>query len=202
MTGVPDATFCAEMKSLETHYLASDDPIVQSGFSGGAERWEAERRPILEGVTGDGDFLDVGCANGYLLECLVAWAGRDGVTLTPHGVDLGPRLIAAARSRLPEHAANLHPADAWHWVPPQRYDYVYSLTHLSPDHLLGPWLRRIAAWVRPGGRLIVGDYGSRSRRRPPRDMADLLLQHGFDPAGDSSGGTPVVTRFAWLEVDG
>ena len=61
-------------RALEDAYLRSDDPIRQSGFGGGAERWRAERSPILEAVDGDGDLLDIGCANGYLAECLVEWA--------------------------------------------------------------------------------------------------------------------------------
>ncbi len=67
--------FVRRIESLEEAYLRSDDPIRQSGFGGGAERWRAERGPILEAVEGDGDLLDIGCANGYLLECLVAWGG-------------------------------------------------------------------------------------------------------------------------------
>jgi hypothetical protein len=66
--------YLAEVALLEDAYLSDDDPIHQSGFGGGAERWRAERGPILEAVTGDDDVPDIGCANGYLAECLVVWA--------------------------------------------------------------------------------------------------------------------------------
>jgi 2-polyprenyl-3-methyl-5-hydroxy-6-metoxy-1,4-benzoquinol methylase len=65
----------------------------QSGFSGGAERWRAERESILDPIHSDGEILDIGCANGYLLECLVTWAKDRGINLTPHGLDHGARLI-------------------------------------------------------------------------------------------------------------
>jgi len=59
--------FLARVRALEDAYLASDDPIEQSGFHSGPIRWRAEREPILDAVEGDGSFLDVGWANGYLL---------------------------------------------------------------------------------------------------------------------------------------
>ncbi len=195
----PDRDFMEEMEALEAAYLASDDPIRQSGFSGGAERWRAERGPILDAVDRSGDFLDVGCANGYLLECLVTWAAEAGLELTPHGLELGSRLIETARRRLPAHAAQLHHGDVWTWQPPRTYDYVYTLSHLAPVGLLGDLLRRLQGWVSPGGRLIVGDYGSRSRGIDPQDMRLVLTTLGFEVAGDAMGGDPHLTAFAWVD---
>ena len=65
----------------EEHYLASDDPRRQSGFAGDEERWEAARRPIVEAIHRRGSLLDVGCANGYLLESLVHWSPRECGTM-------------------------------------------------------------------------------------------------------------------------
>jgi hypothetical protein len=83
---LPDE-FVANLHQLAARYLASEDPYLQSGFGGGPERWRSEREPILDAVTGDGDLLDLGCANGLLLECLVAWAEERDLTLTPYGLD-------------------------------------------------------------------------------------------------------------------
>ncbi|MGH8873833.1 MAG: hypothetical protein ACRDVM_01075 [Acidimicrobiia bacterium] len=60
----PPRSFLAEMRALEDAYLRTDDPIAQSGVGGGPPRWRAEREPLLDGVAGNGDLLDVGCANG------------------------------------------------------------------------------------------------------------------------------------------
>jgi len=100
LTTLLPSEFLVRVRSLEDAYLASDDPIEQSDFHGGAVRWRAEREPILQVVETDGSFLDIGCANGYLLECLVRWAHERRIELEPFGVDIGPRLIAAARRRL------------------------------------------------------------------------------------------------------
>jgi SAM-dependent methyltransferase len=195
----PNDEFMQEMAALEDSYLSSDDPIAQSGFGGGAARWRAEREPILTAVDHDGDFLDVGCANGYLLACLVEWSAEDGIRLIPHGIDLGPRLIEAARHRLPDSATNLHHADMWTWHPPRTYDYVYALADLAPPGLLGDLCRRLQAWVSPGGRLIIGDYGSRSRDLAPQDMHMVLKSLGFEVAGSAVGGDPTIASFAWVD---
>ena len=89
--------FLQKLREVEDAYLATDDPIRQSGFLGGEARWREERELILDAVDRDADFLDIGCANGYLLQCLVQWARERGITLTPYGVDIGPRLVELAK---------------------------------------------------------------------------------------------------------
>src|SRR2546426_5525017 len=127
--------FLAHIRSLEDAYLAHDDPILQSGFGGGPGRWRGEREPILEAINGDpsaglgagSNFLDIGCANGYLLECLVLWGRERGLSLVPYGVDIGPKLIEVAKRRLPQFAENFCVANAWDWRPGRRFRYVYIL---------------------------------------------------------------------------
>ena len=94
--------FLKRLSDLEESYLRETDPIRQSGFGGGGERRRGERGVILEATNESGSFLDVGCANGFLLECLVQWAGRRGIALVPSGLDQGPRLIERSLLRLRE----------------------------------------------------------------------------------------------------
>ncbi len=192
--------FLERLATLEASYLAEDDPVRQSGFGGGPERWRAEREPILEAVDADGDFLDVGCANGYLLECLVAWASERGVTLVPYGLDYGARLVELARQRLPEFADNFFVGNAWDWDPPRQFRYVYSLYDCVPEHYLAEYVHRLFhRAVAPGGRLIVGAYGSRSEDIPPFDVERFLRSAGFVVAGTAHGGDPPITDFAWVD---
>ncbi len=76
---------------------------LQSGRSSGAARWQETRRCIADAVHRDGHFLDLGCANGLLLESLIGWCGERGITLRRHGIDLLAPLIALARERHPGH---------------------------------------------------------------------------------------------------
>ena len=99
MTALPVA-FLDRLRALEVSYLRETDPVRQSGFGGGHKRWRTERELVLDAVPDDGDFLDIGCANGYLLECLVGWGQERQVRLTPYGVDCGAQLIALAQERL------------------------------------------------------------------------------------------------------
>lgn len=196
----PDPDFIEGMASLQDVYLSSDDPAVQSGFSGGRERWVAERSPIAAAIDRDGDFLDVGCANGLLLEDLVGWAVSVGHHIVPYGVDLGHELIQLARQRLPTFATNFVVADAWSWEPERTWDHVFSLVDLAPDYLACEWLGRLTGWVAPGGRLIIGSYGSRSREVEPADVARVLERCGYDVTGEAFAGEPAISRFAWTDL--
>lgn len=193
----PDEEFLENCRRLESAYLESDDPIAQSGFSGGLARWVAERSPLVDAIDRDGDFLDVGCANGFLAADVVNWADERGFSLTPHGIDLGSRLVDLARSRLPEFADNFVAANAWTWQPDRRWTFVYSLLDLSPRELWCEWVNRLMGWVEPSGRLILGSYGSRSRNVAPTDIAAVIQGCGLPVEGSSAGGEPVTARFAW-----
>lgn len=196
---LPDA-FLRELEDLERAYLRTSDPIEQSGFHGGPERWRAEREPILDAAPSDGDILDTGCANGYLLECLVSWARERGVTLTPYGLDQGRRLVELARRRQPHIANHFFVGNAWDWEPPRRFRYVYTLLDQVPPDYLMPYLHRLLAHVvAPGGRLIAGDYGRRSRGIQARDVAAVLRSAGLNVLAEAEGDNHGVARFAWVE---
>ena len=135
--------FLQDLWALEAAYLKEDDPIRQSGFRGGADRWRAERGPILDAIETDEDLLDIGCANGYLLERLVKWGRKRGLRLTPHGLDQGSRLIELAKRRLPEYADNFHVGNVWDWQSPRKYRYVYMLYDCLPLDYLSEGVGRL-----------------------------------------------------------
>jgi hypothetical protein len=120
--------------------------------------------------------------------------------LVPHGVDRSSGLIARARARLPDYAANLHVGDAWAWMPPRQYDYVYVLYDCVPEDYLADFVERVLERaVSVGGRLILGAYGSRSRCLRPYGVTNFMVSQGYEVLGRSSGGSPPVTEFAWIE---
>jgi hypothetical protein len=191
--------FLKTLNDLEELFLRETDPIRQSGFGGGAERWRRERGAILEAINESGSLLDVGCANGFLLECMVQWAGQKGIALVPFGLDQGSRLIELARRRMPQREKYFWTGNAWDWVPPRRFRYVYTLTDCVPSPFLRDYLHRLLElFVEEGGRLIVGAYGSMSRQEPAQDVTALLTSLGFRVSGTATAGDLPTSHVAWV----
>jgi hypothetical protein len=143
--------------ALGVAYLSEDDPRWQSGFDGDAELWREARAFILDAIPASGSLLDVGCANGYLLECIAAWARERGLELSLSGLELNPDLAETARRRLPAWSGRIYTGNITNWVPPERFTYVRTgLEYVPPGREAMLLARLFADVVGPGGRVIVG----------------------------------------------
>ena len=108
-----------------------------------------------------GTFLDIGCANGYLLECTIRWVAERSLSIIPFGLDLSEELIELAKKRLPEYVDNLYVGNAWHWDPPERYDYARTELVYVPDHLQAQYIERILnEYLKEKGKLLIALYDS------------------------------------------
>jgi SAM-dependent methyltransferase len=193
--------FLRRIKALESSYLKHTDPILQSGFGGGAERWRLEREPILDAITSDGDFLDIGCANGYLLESLITWSIEKGIIIIPWGLDIGPRLIELARGRFPQHRDHFFIANAWDWIPPRKFQYVYTLFDMVPENRFSKYVGKLLYLaVERGGTLIIGAYGSYTENYPAPNIAKILKDMGYRVSESVSVGTLPAAQFAWINT--
>jgi SAM-dependent methyltransferase len=169
---------------LENAYVAAHEPWQQSGLAlkrgGSAEEWEAKRRVIADCVNRPGSFLDIGCANGYLLECLLRWVGERRIEIEPYGLDLSEKLATLARQRLPEYAQNIFVENGWDWVPPRRFDYVRTELVNVPDHLQSAYVARILdLFLAPGGRLLAAEYRGREHAEAELTIDKHLSDLGF-----------------------
>lgn len=186
-------------------YLADERPqdIVARGYDAGADSFAEWQRQIdgslrLERVDEllallrpRPDVLELGSGAGVRsTQVLAEW-----VTLT--GIDISAEQVRRARERVP--GATFHHADFTQVeLEPSSFDAVvsfYVLNHV-PREELGPLLRRIAAWLRPGGHLLAS-FGA----------SDLPGWYGTAIGGLEtffSGYEPTVTldlvRAAGLEV--
>jgi hypothetical protein len=179
---------------FERAYLGGADPRAQSGFHGSAERWEAARRPIVEAIDHSGTFLDIGCANGLLMESVVEWSAH---SVEPYGIDFATGLVELARTRLPQWADRIWVADARTGKPPFRFDFVHARLDLD----LIDEARRMAR------RAIFSSDGSFRRPDSPRAerVADRLRERGLDVAGElyrRSDEHLVEISVAWVDQEG
>jgi SAM-dependent methyltransferase len=162
-------------------YLAADNPRAQSGHSGDEERWKLARSLLLDGIDRDGTFLDVGCANGLLMESVHEWATEKGLSIEPYGLDISPELAELARSRVPHWADRIVVGNALGWEPRRRFDFVRTGLEYVPRHrrreLIQHLLHRVAV---PGGRVIVGVF---NEERQEHQAEKLVSGWGYEIAG-------------------
>jgi ubiquinone/menaquinone biosynthesis C-methylase UbiE len=137
--------------------------------------------------------LDVGCGTGTLA---IAAQARVGVTGRVFGIDPGAQQIARARAKA---ARRRLPVEFQIGVierlpfPDQTFDVVFStlMMHHLPAPLKRQGLADIVRVLRPGGRLVIGDFVRKQDRtgRARRfhaggssvvELASLLADTGFD----------------------
>ena len=186
-----DAGWHAAMASLIVpSYLAARTPEAGSGHSGSEAEWEYSRGVVVEAIAGHRTFLDVGCANGLLMESMQRWAGVE-----PYGLDISPELAELARTRYPHWRERIFAGNALDWTPPRRFDAVRTgLEYVPPSRrreLVAHLLENVVA---AGGRLIVGKFNE--------EIAEARLEAqvggwGFQVAGRGERAHRLEPRLAY-----
>ena len=167
--------------NLEESYLAATTVFRGSGFGGDANDWRVARRIIVEAIHKDGIFLDIGCANGLLMESMVEWAAEKGYQLEPYGMDISARLAEVARQRLPQWADRIFVDNVMFWEPPRKFDFVSTGLDYVPEPRRADLVHRLLSdFVAPGGRLITTAYGLRKDQSKSNwSVGDHLWAFGF-----------------------
>lgn len=185
---------------IEASYLSAQTPQGQSGHSGDAQRWEYARRGVLAAIDRPGDFLDIGCANGLLMESVARWSAEDGVPLEPYGVDISAALVDLARRRCPQWADRFWVGNAREVDPGRRFDFVRTGLDYVPARTIGAYVARLLRdLVAPGGRLIVGMFNEETDLDT---TADRLRELGYRIAGSASRphrAPGLSYKVAWLD---
>jgi len=182
-------------EAVTEFYLADPaNPYQQSGRSSGAARWEETRRCLMHAIDRSGDFMDIGCANGLLLESLIAWASEAGLSIRPHGIDFVPELIELARQRFPGQRDSFDVGNAFYWSPRRTYDFVRTNLEYVPQSDWMTFVRHQYAAVAPGGRLILCHY--RNANESYVDVGMVAEQAGYVIAGRAEAPGVAV---AWIQ---
>jgi len=190
--------------ALARAYLGESDPRWQSGFDGDATLWREARELVLDAIPADGSLLDVGCANGHLLECLAAWSNERGRRLTLSGLELNPALADAARRRLPQLANRIFTGNVSDWSPPHRFTYVRTGLEYVPAGDESALIARLLQYVvDDGGRLLIGPVNEDTLRHTVEAArAGGATETGVASATDHRGKTRYVVWSTRTSADG
>ena len=173
--------FAAVLAVIEPAYLGASTPQAQSGRTGDAAGWEQARRLVVDAMDRSGSFLDVGCANGLLMECVHEWAAEDGHAIEPYGVEISAALADLARRRCPQWADRIWTANVLGWRPPRTFDFVRTGLEYVPAARRADLVQHLLDHVvAPGGRLLVGVT---NERREGPGLAGELRGWGFEVRG-------------------
>ncbi len=184
----------------EAYVRAGDGPRGSGSAHASVGDWRAKRQHLAIPMDRDGSWLDVGCANGFLLATLPSWCAERGVTIHPHGLELLPRVGDLARALHPDLAECIWTGSVMTWSPPRRFTYVTALADQVPPNRLGDLVGRLLdRFVEPDGRLIMSAYTDPGE--VPRDLFADLTACGHAPNGririDRPRRHPLIT--AWLD---
>lgn len=155
-------------------YLAAATPEGGSGSSRDAAGWERARSLVADAVEDGQSFLDVGCANGHLMESMARWAGVE-----PYGLDISPELAELARRRLPRWADRIWVGNALDWRPPRRFDVVRTAIDYVPDPRRQALVEHVLSYA---GRVVIGVF---NEERDLRTQEQLVTGWGLEIAGRS-----------------
>ncbi|SDP26637.1 Methyltransferase domain-containing protein [Paenibacillus sp. yr247] len=165
------------------HYLSADNPRSQSGHGGDEEQYFHNHFMLLDTITKNGSFIDVGCANGYLIESINKWInGMNTYQLDFYGLDISHDLIELAKTRLPNWKDKLYTGNAIEWVPEKKFDFV-CVKELGyvPDKMKKTFFEHLYNnFVDEEGRLILGPY---SEEKISRELEEQLSSWGYFPSG-------------------
>lgn len=183
-------------------YLAGDNPRAQSGHSGDEARWESARRLLLDAIQRDCTFLDVGCANGHLMECVHAWGADVGIRIEPWGLEISPDLAELARARLPQWRKRIVVGNALDWHTTRRFDVVRTNLDYVPRRRRPDLVRHLLAdAVAPGGRLVIGVFNEET---DAPTTEGFVQEWGYRIAGSVERPHPdtslLVRRALWIDA--
>jgi SAM-dependent methyltransferase len=153
-------------------YLAAETAQGGSGSSRDARGWEYARSLLADAVDPGQTFLDVGCANGLLMESIAEWA-----EVEPYGLEISPELVELARQRLPQWAERIWVGNALGWRPPRRFDVIRTGLDYVPPPRRRELVEHLLAHC---NRLLIGVF---NEERETHVLEEQAEEWGFVVAG-------------------
>ena len=173
-------------------YLGAETPEGGSGSSRDAPGWERARSLLADAVAPGQAFLDIGCANGHLMESMWRWAGVE-----PYGLEISARLAELARARLPQWADRIWVGNAIEWEPPRRFDVARTGLDYVPRARRRELVEHLLSY---SDRVVVGVF---NEEREAHRVEENVASWGFEIAGRTERLHPhprLAYRAFWLDA--
>ena len=173
-------------------YLTAETSEGGSGSSRDARGWERARSLVADAVEAGQSFLDVGCANGHLMESMARWAGVE-----PYGLEISPELAELARTRLPRWADRVWVGNALEWQPPSRFDVVRTGLDYVPAPRRQALVEHLLSY---SDRVVIGVF---NEERDFRTQEELVTGWGLEIAGRSEREHPhprLAYKAFWVDA--
>jgi SAM-dependent methyltransferase len=173
-------------------YLAAATPQGGSGSSRDEAGWEYARSLVADATRPGQSFLDVGCANGLLMESMARWGGVE-----PYGLEISPELAALARRRLPVWSDRIWVGNALDWPAPRRFDVVRTGLDYVPSARRRELVEHLLSFA---GRVVVGVH---NEEREARTLERLVASWGFSISGRAERPHPhprLAYRAFWIDT--
>ncbi|SRR5260370_30332451 len=165
-----------QTSGLVFHWALAYDLLLRILWRG-SERIYREKLVQLAGL-GSGEYvLDVGCGTGTLAIAAKRRVGAAGKVI---GIDASPEMIARARAKAAKAAIDIDfrtaAAEALPF-PDATFDALLGTTvlHCLPDDARRLCIREMIRVLKPGGRLLVVDFGGPAQTR--HSLMALLRHH-------------------------
>ena len=161
-------------------YLSTDNPRAQSGHGGDEFHYTFAHLPIMEAIYKNGTFLDIGCANGYLMEMLYKWGNAIGFDLQMYGVEISEGLLELAKNRLPQWHDRFYLGNAFYWKPEHKFDYIIECAEIPEDDKRNYYEHLMENYLVDGGRMIIRPYWYKNEDLNEKRIVEYI---GMSPTG-------------------
>lgn len=160
-----------------------------SGFLGNYLEWEQARGLYLKLIEKPGKILDLGCANGFLLDFIIK---SKKFNLIPFGVDLNEDLIKIAKELFPKYSANFVTQDINDFKSEEKFDYILAY---FPFFKKKDFLKRLYSMLKNGGRIIIALYDEKANEFDI--FEENIKETGFLPSGVIEEKN--LTKLIWID---
>ncbi len=185
--------------------LIDENQVVGVDFN----QWTKIRSFISKSINKGGKFLDIGCANGFLLRCLQEWCDYK---IEPYGIDKSRDSIKQAKELFPLQRKNFIVKDLFKLPKsgleevsrlglPTKYDFIYwnvwdTIKFVNQKEVDA--VKKMLEAVSANGRLVFGFYNNDNKQNM-EDMKKIkkLEEKGFNFSGVLDNGLNDI--IAWID---